>query len=74
MPNELRHHLLAIMAADAADGFTLLQSTQAVNGVSYGGGLAYQIQSTATPRNHNWTWTVTSARVATIASFQSNNP
>jgi len=38
-------------------GFTLAQSLNAVSGTSYGGAIAYQIQSTQTSPSPRWTWT-----------------
>jgi hypothetical protein len=56
--------------ADSADSFTLINSANAVNGVSYGGGLSYQIQTTATARDHDWSWTGSATRISSIASFR----
>jgi hypothetical protein len=56
--------------ADSADSFTLINSANSINGVSYGGGLSYQIQTTATARDHDWSWTTSATRVAAIASFK----
>lgn len=57
--------------ADAGDSFTLLHSLTASSGVNYGGGLSHQIQTAATARNHDWTWTTAAAKATAIASFKS---
>lgn len=51
-------------------GWTLLLSENGTSGVTYGGAMAYQIQTTATARNHAWAWTTTSTGAARIASFK----
>lgn len=51
-------------------GMTVSDSQNGVSGVSYGGGMAYIVQSAATPINPTWSWTNTTGPAAVIASFK----
>jgi hypothetical protein len=58
------------LTADTGIGFTALVTRNAVSGVNYGGGVSYQIQTTATARNPSWSWTLSTDARHPIASFK----
>lgn len=51
-------------------GFTILEQYNGAGGATYGAGIAYLIQTTATAVNPTWTWTVFGGVCCTIASFK----
>ncbi len=52
------------------DGFTITNSINGVNGVNYGGAMAYLIQTTATAANPTHSWTSSVVAALSIASFK----
>lgn len=52
-------------------GFTQTDSINANSGVSYGGSLAYLIQTSASAVNPTWSWTNAATNPAVIATFKS---
>ena len=52
------------------DGFTITDSINGVNGVNYGGAMAYLIQTTAAAANPTHSWTSSVVAALSIASFK----
>lgn len=55
---------------NSVDIGTLLQSVPGVGGVNYGGGVGYQIQTTATTRNPTFTMSASGNNRATIVAYK----
>lgn len=60
-------------APSVDSGMTITDSTTASQNVSYGGALAYKIQTTAAAINPTWSWTTSEANSVAIASFKSSS-
>jgi hypothetical protein len=77
-PSEANELIISFLAAGGtATTFaedtpaTITNSLTAVSGVSFGGSMAYEIQTTATTRNSGWSWANSAICAGGIATFKS---